>query len=184
MYDVKTCGNAGQEDTLSFNYAPSPYLHIMQLIENYHLGRGDHLVDFGCGKGRVVLVAASYPCDMISGVDINAELCELLTQNLKTSKIEKRCGNIEINNIDARRFSITEDMNKFYFFEPFHLKILIYILNNIMQSLQKCSRKIELYFYLLHPSWEKYLTTHPSVHKKGVLYDGNQITYTISTNTY
>ena len=48
---------------------------------------------------------------------------------------------------DAQSFSIDDDYNKFFFFNPFHLKVFIHVINKIVNSLHNNNRKMVLFLY-------------------------------------
>ena len=64
--------------TLGFPYVPSPGLLVDTLLANVEEDLGQFsFVDFGSGKGRVLLVASHYPFREVVGVEFSPELHEI-----------------------------------------------------------------------------------------------------------
>ncbi|MFC8575561.1 class I SAM-dependent methyltransferase, partial [Heyndrickxia sporothermodurans] len=141
-----------------FDYMPTSYLIIKRLFKKYKFQPQDHLVDFGCGKGRVVLVAAKYSCPIITGVEINPSMFKVAEKNVRNSFKRKNINAaIYLKMEDASKMKISNDMNKFFFFNPFHLKIFISTINQITKSVQEHPRKILLFFLWPQESTLKFM---------------------------
>jgi Predicted O-methyltransferase len=108
-----------------------------------------NLLDFGCGKGRVLAVAASYGFRKITGVEFAKELCEQARKNIAPVQLkfpEKIFNVIHANAVDYR---IEYDTNIFFFFNPFDEVVMLAVVKNIFQSLKENPR--EVYVVYLNP---------------------------------
>lgn len=147
---VKTCKAERLLENRSIHYAyePTHYWHLKEMFTKYPFNEDDHFVDFGCGKGRVILVSAYLGCPQVTGVDINPRMIDIASKNMNTLKT-KNLGttNYKLICCDARNFSIDDNYNKFFFFNPFHLKVFIHVINKIVNSLHNNNRKIVLFLY-------------------------------------
>jgi len=105
-------------------------------------------VDFGCGKGRVLLIASEFGFREVRGVEFAHELCEIAKKNYDVYKAKtgfsKECRIIEC---DATNYAINTDENVFFMFDPFDETILIKVLSNIAASLQTQRRKILIIYH-------------------------------------
>ncbi|MNW49003.1 Histone methylation protein DOT1 [compost metagenome] len=136
-----------ENNQFHFDYMPSSYFIIKKIFRKYRFQQHDHLVDFGCGKGRVLLTAAYYSCPVITGVEINPTMMEIAEKNVKRSLSKRKVtSTIHLKKEDVSKMKISNDMNKFFFFNPFHLKIFISTLNKISKSAEEHPRKILLFF--------------------------------------
>lgn len=130
-------------------YVPSSYHFLDLLFAKLPFEPEDHLVDFGCGKGRVLFMAALNSCNQVTGYEIDDEICEILAENIKN--YQKKFGNETTFNIrrDVLKMNLDEiqDANKFFFFHPFHLKVFIPVMRKILSSAEKEPRKITIYLY-------------------------------------
>lgn len=185
IYKIDTCGYEYLEENnkiLHMNYLPTPYVHLKRLFLECPLSEKDHFVDFGCGKGRVLAVAAKRKCDKITGIDINERMCRITNNNIIHLR-GPHCKNIDVQNIDAKQLIIESSMNKFHFFEPFHLKIFANVITNIFNSTKLYDRQIYVYLYQLHPVWATYIDNHTSLKLVNTIYYNNNKIYHVYSNT-
>ena len=136
------------ERSIFYPYEPTPYSVIEELFTKYPFADSDHLVDFGSGKGRLLIMAAYYSCKNITGYEINSDMYQDSLKNIESFK--KKHGIIShfsILNENAEKIVINDDMNKFYFFNPFHLKVFIKISRLLLESLKKNKRTVYLYLH-------------------------------------
>jgi SAM-dependent methyltransferase len=105
-------------------------------------------VDFGCGKGRVLLIASKFSFKEVRGVEFAHELCELAKNNCAVYKrqtgVRKEFQIIESDVVD---YIINSDENIFYMFNPFDGVILSEIINNIATSCKIQPRGIIIIYY-------------------------------------
>ena len=108
-----------------------------------------NIIDFGCGKGRVLAVAAYYGFKKITGIDFAKELCEEAKKNIKPTqqKFPEKIFNIIYAN--AVDYKIDSDTNVFFFFNPFDEVVMLAVAKNILQSLKDYPR--ETYIVYLNP---------------------------------
>lgn len=154
---IETCK---VEDTnngvLFYQYEPSHYRILAHIFKKYSFKEQDCFVDIGCGKGRTLIFAAEYGCRNIVGVEINKKIFEVLRDNTNSYKNKKKAA-ISIYNINALDMVIDRRMNVFFFFNPFHIKIFVYIIKSIIKSYRECPRKILLIFVYPVESTIKYI---------------------------
>jgi 16S rRNA G966 N2-methylase RsmD len=105
-------------------------------------------VDFGCGKGRVLLLASEFGFKEVRGVEFAHELCEIAKKNGAVYKARRGFSNeCRIIECDATNYTINTDENVFFMFDPFDETILIKVLSNIAASLQRQRRKILIIYH-------------------------------------
>src|SRR6185436_10035090 len=67
-------------------------------------------VDFGSGKGRVLLLAAQFPMKRVVGVEFSPQLCQVARQNIEAfRRSHPRIAPIEVVESDAALYSIKDD---------------------------------------------------------------------------
>jgi SAM-dependent methyltransferase len=77
-------------------------------------------IDFGSGKGRVLMVAAEYPFKQVIGVELSSELNEIANQNIaRLPSDRKRAGDITTFCCDAAEFDPPFGNLVCYFYNPF-----------------------------------------------------------------
>ena len=100
-------------------------------------------VDYGCGKGRVLLLASELPFKKIVGIDISKAMCEIAKANVSTfSSPAQRCADIEVVCADAREYRLPPTDTVFYLYHPFDTDILASVLKNMEQSLLDRPRRV------------------------------------------
>lgn len=149
-YQKLTSTNIDSENIIHGNdNEPTPYLLIINLI-NAALNMSKEnpatstLVDYGCGYGRVLIVALNYGFGKVIGVDFSEEFCKGAEQNLKNLKLQSGTpeGKYCINCGDAVFYKIPGDANFFFFASPFDDVIMEAVANNILESYRINPRKI------------------------------------------
>lgn len=95
------------------------------------------LVDFGCGKGRVLIMAANRGFRRVYGVEFVREFYEIAKSNVQTLGLQ----NITLHYGDAANYPIPEDSTVFYFYNPFKQNVFAQVLDRIEQSLNRVPRE-------------------------------------------
>jgi 2-polyprenyl-3-methyl-5-hydroxy-6-metoxy-1,4-benzoquinol methylase len=104
------------------------------------------IVDFGCGKGRILVVAAYYGFKSITGIDFSRSLCIIAEGNIK--KITSFSPDINFNVIcdDVTNYKIEKNKNCLFFFNPFDEVIMLKVVKNVLSSLKENPRKIYIIY--------------------------------------
>ena len=127
-------------------YADSGGLEFDRIISNFHITANDAIVDYGCGKGGVLISLSKFPFAKIVGVEIAPDLVEIANRNIKTLNIR----NVSIECCDATEFKPLDEYNYFYFFDPFPCVVMKDVLANIEKSIRERRRKTTIIY--LNPS--------------------------------
>ena len=106
----------------------------------------NHFLDIGCGKGRVLCVAAHQGFKKVTGIDFAKALCDTAKENLDLTKQKIPVLEYKIINNDAFYFEIPDDVDCIFFFNPFDEIIMSGVVNNILKSLQNNPRKINIIY--------------------------------------
>lgn len=124
-------------------YDPSPIRPLRQVLYDMHITPTDVFVDFGCGKGRSLLIASAFCFKRIIGVDFSPRLCEIARLNAGAYTRDKRdLPSIHIVEADASVFPIDDDCTVFYFFNPFDEIVMRPVMNNIVESWKRVPRRM------------------------------------------
>lgn len=107
-------------------------------------------IDFGSGKGRILLLAAEHPFREIQGVEFAAELHAVAEANLARYRHPRqRCRTIRSLPLDARAYEFPPGPLVVYFYNPFGAEVMQTVLANLDASLDADPRDVLL--ILLYP---------------------------------
>lgn len=132
-----------------FDYQPSAPGTFHGLVGALPIAYEDYVfVDIGSGKGRSLLLAASYPFRRIIGVGYCPSLHAVAEENIATYDApEKKCSDITSVCADATSFPIPREPAVLYRFNPFDAAVLKPVVENIRRSLAESPRKIFIVYY-------------------------------------
>ena len=132
-------------------YMPASYDLLEKIFQHMPVASFKHFIDIGCGKGRSMCVAAHNGITKMTGIDLSKELCDAALENLSNTKIKFPQLNYKVINNDAFYFSIPEDVDCIFLFNPFDGVIMSSVVSNIRESLKKDPRKLTvIYINPLH----------------------------------
>jgi len=158
-----------------YYYANSGGLHLEKVLKALKITPGDAIIDFGCGKGGVLITLAKYPFAKITGIELSPKLVAIAKQNLSRLKIK----NVSIALSDAADFTDLDDYNFFYFFNPFPCNVMGAVMANISISLAKKPRKATIIYF--NPECHE-TVIHGSLFVKTDEFRHHDLSYYIYTN--
>ncbi|HLP17998.1 MAG TPA: class I SAM-dependent methyltransferase, partial [Bacteroidota bacterium] len=124
-------------------YQPSPSAAIRRVLRALNFPHGKIFVDLGCGKGKVLLIASEFPFDEVRGIDFSERLCEIARENFLHYRMKGNTrSNVVIIHSDVLNYSIEDDEDVFYLFNPFDDYILQHVVDGIAESIRRRKRKI------------------------------------------
>lgn len=106
------------------------------------INENKEITDFGCGKGRALVVAAHYGFKNICGIDFAKSLCTLAERNIQEIRHLYPSTKFQVICDDVINYEIGTDKNTFFFFNPFDEVIMLAVVKNILASLKKRPRKV------------------------------------------
>lgn len=135
-----------------YAYAPVPIQGFTKALRRFRVPTEQTFVDFGCGKGRALILAARYGFPRVVGIDLVREFCVDAERNLVDYQRRRRKRAIaEVVCVDAAEYPVQPDDAVFFFYNPFPADVLRAVLRNIRQSLALHPREIRLiYAYPAH----------------------------------
>ena len=150
-FNIDTKGYLTKEDLEinhpeSIDYGAVYYRYMIHALNNLEADIATStLLDYGCGKGRVLAYAASCNYEKIIGVE-NSKLIEVARENIKKMK-HRKTSDISLEKCDAQNFKIPSSVNIIYFYNPFVGLTLERVFENIHLSYKKSPRKIYIIFF-------------------------------------
>lgn len=155
----------GIEDEHCHWYVATDYKTFHDAMRHVDIRAGhDVFVDFGSGKGRIVMLAADYPFRRVFGVEFSPQLHKIAEENLRNARAELRCQDVRLILADATQWTVPPDATVFFFFNPFDGAVLAQVCENIRCSLIAAPRKLTLIyvrpekFFEKEIAWQTWLT--------------------------
>jgi SAM-dependent methyltransferase len=145
---IKTDGRDDiNADGYRYPYEPTPYCVLERLTDSGLVGKGDVVLDYGCGKGRVSFFLEHQLKAKAIGIEYDERIYTEAMENLKTAKAKP-----DFVLAKAEEFEVPTEVNRCYFFNPFSVEILRSVMARILDSYYTDPREILLFFY--YPSDE------------------------------
>lgn len=144
-----------------------------ELLKGLAISYEEYLfIDLGSGKGRAILQAALLPFKKIVGVEFSATLNRIAEDNLRRwPQAQKRCGEIELIEMDAGNYAFPDSSFVLYMYNPFERPVMERVVQNLVAAFRALPRRIVvLYFTPKHAElWEavgflKRVLVHPGYH--------------------
>ena len=110
------------------------------------INENKNITDFGCGKGRAMIVAAHYGFKNITGIDFAKALCLSAEKNIHETLQLFLSTKFNIICDDVVNYKIEKDQTVFFFFNPFDEVVMLKVVRNILSSLKENERKIYIMY--------------------------------------
>ncbi len=121
-----------------------PFAAVHRLIRHLRPSQEDVLLDYGCGAGRVLCVAAQYPFARIIGVEINERVHALASQNAQA--LRHAIVRPEVVRADATTYRVPDDVTIAFLYNPFGGSILEAALRQLIASHDRRPRHLRLVY--------------------------------------
>jgi SAM-dependent methyltransferase len=142
------------------DYAPTSFRAFRAFMSAVPIQPGlDVFVDIGCGKGRVLVLAAQYPFRRVIGVEIAQALATVAARHVARVR-HRACTDVTVWNGPASEFPIPGDATIVYLFNPFHGRELVHVLEKLQRSLEASPRRLHVIFNN-PPHLRKELASYP-----------------------
>ncbi len=129
------------------DYNPMGYKALYRAMRRVPLKKKEcAFLDYGAGKGRALVVAATFPFRRVVGVEISDRLVECASQNLRRMRW-RRAHSVEVCLADAVDYPVPHDVNVLYFFNPFRGRVLRAVVENIYQSWSQRPRTMYVAYF-------------------------------------
>jgi hypothetical protein len=144
---VKSDEIVGQVATTQVNYDAYPRLPLLWSLSTLGIDPKDFtFVDFGSGRGRLILAAALLPFKQCIGVEFSRTLHAEARENIAKYPRERLVCRENVSlNLDARDFELPRGNIVAFFFNPF----LGAILDQVAKNLEKAARASDRAIYVI-----------------------------------
>lgn len=128
------------------DYFPSSIRAFNRVLRDLQVRPDDVFVDYGCGMGRTLVLAARFPFRTLLGFDVSPQLLAVARENLQRAVPAPRRGDLALVQADARAFRLPDDATVLYLYNPFHGEILSAVFDDIARSLRAHPRRLRIVF--------------------------------------
>lgn len=145
-------------------YQPTYYAVLEHIAATGIINKNTVLVDYGCGKGRVLFfMYHEFACRCI-GIEREDKFYAAAIRNMSTFIDKKKARDgISIVQCDAEKYDVPMEANAFFFFNPFSVNILMGTMQRIMDSYYENPRSLKFIFYYLLPETDVCLSYIPEL---------------------
>lgn len=131
-------------------YNPVKWRVLREIFGSTLIDRNDVLLDYGCGKGRVIVwTGARFPLRRIIGVELDQELHALANTNIRNWKGQLRCSDIALIHGDATELDVPDDVTIIFLYNPFLDDVFNKVIAKVGQSLTRKPRPLRVFY--IHP---------------------------------
>lgn len=145
LLHIKT---TGRDDTRANNYnypyEPTDYCVLERLASSGYIGKKNHLIDYGSGKGRVPFYLSYETGCRSTGVELDERLYNRAVKNLESYI---KSSKVDFVNENAVNYVVPSTADRFFFFNPFSREVLASVLKKIIESSYELEREMLLFFY-------------------------------------
>jgi SAM-dependent methyltransferase len=126
--------------------APESFHEVMSRLSGAGIDLSQlTFIDYGCGKGRALLLATHYPFRSIIGIEISQRLVDVAVQNVSIYP-KHTSQSVLVEQADALVWEPPNEPTLFYFYHPFEAELLARVLDRIRQSIEARPRKAYLVY--------------------------------------
>lgn len=128
-------------------YKPSHAASLRKLLSRLDLGDEVVLLDIGCGKGRVLMVAAELGFTEARGIEYSPRLAAIAADNLKAfARVRPTRTRFELICEDVRDYRLRDDETLIYLFNPFAREATASVVRALEASLQRRPRRLQVVY--------------------------------------
>lgn len=157
LLHIRTMGrDDSNADRYRYPYEPTPYSVLERLANAGYMRKGNTLLDYGCGKGRVdFFLSYQTRCASI-GIEYDERIYEKAAEN---HTLAVSSGRVTFELANAEYYQVPESVDCAYFFNPFSVEILQKVIARILESYYAYPRSMQLFFYYPSDEYIAYLMT-------------------------
>ena len=154
---IRTSGrDDSNADMYRYPYEPTPYCVLERLANSGLIRKGNTLLDYGCGKGRVDFFLSWQTRCRSVGIEYDERIYKKALENKESAVSSERASFVLA---DAEHFPVPESVDCMYFFNPFSLELLRKVMARIIESYYENPRQMQLFFYYPSDEYISYLMT-------------------------
>lgn len=128
-------------------YVPTRARPFRAFLDRSAIDPTGSFVDFGCGKGRAMFVAAQYGFRSLTGIEFSPMLCRAAERNIERFQAHVPDTRFEIICGDAGDYQVRPHDSAFYFYDPFDDAAIDRCLARIGASVEDHPRRVSVIYH-------------------------------------
>lgn len=130
-------------------YEAAPVRVVRRLLRALPVDPAEYtFIDYGSGKGRVLLLASELPFRKVIGVELSRSLHDVAMRNLSQWKGRSaRCGGLESLHLNATEYEPPSEPLVIFFYTPFFEPVMKQVLSRIRTWLSAHEHGLYLLYY-------------------------------------
>lgn len=122
-------------------------------------------VDLGCGKGRVLVLAAKHGFGHVVGVELDRRLVDIARANLRSLRARRHgfADKVEVINADAASYPLPLEPTVIYMYNPFGEQTVRDVATNLQRSWEQMPRPLLVIYY--NPKYQHVLEEVPALNQ-------------------
>jgi hypothetical protein len=131
------------EDKVNFHYVPIRPKCARRVLRSLPLENHSEytFIDFGSGKGRMLLIAAGLGFRQLCGIELREELHDQACRNFRQCNNVNGCR-MESIHVDAGDYNFPDERLVLFFFNPFGSEVMAKVFRNLLGSLDRRFRDV------------------------------------------
>ncbi len=106
-----------------------------------------NFIDLGCGKGRVLMMAAALPFARVVGVEFSEALSAIARSNLQRYPGARQAASIEVITADASTYEYPDGDLVVFMYHPFDEVVMQRVIDALAQSQREAPRRLLVLYF-------------------------------------
>ena len=141
-----------QDFQLNHHYQGASYYILHKLFDVMNqFPNNRSFIDYGCGKGRPMIVAAREGFTEVKGIDLAEELCDMAKKNIEIVASSLPLSSFSVIHANALFYEDIDTIEVFFFFNPFGRSVMRGVISQMKKS--KLRNERTLYVIYVNPQF-------------------------------
>ncbi|MHC1560575.1 class I SAM-dependent methyltransferase [Actinomycetospora sp. C-140] len=128
-------------------YEPVDARGLRKLLADLALPHDAVFCDYGCGKGRALLLAHEYGFQKVVGLEFSSKLTDVARANVRRYCRDAPERQVQVIDVDAADYELSDDETVLFFFNPFDGVVMAAALEKIKASLRRADRALWVLYF-------------------------------------
>jgi SAM-dependent methyltransferase len=128
-------------------YVPTRARPFLAFLQRARVPTAGTFVDFGCGKGRALFLAAQHGFRSATGIELSRAFCAVAERNLERLRPHAPATRFQVICGDAGDYEVRDDDTTFYFYDPFDDELIERCLAHVEASLAAKPRRVAVIYH-------------------------------------